>query len=76
MKYKYIQFVKRATTDKRITSVWRCKNRKSGQELGIVRWYAPWRKYCYFPTSQAVYSPGCLEDIADFISKEMEKRKK
>ncbi|MCK4245312.1 MAG: hypothetical protein KAX20_06780 [Candidatus Omnitrophica bacterium] len=42
-------------------------NNKSQGELGVVKWYPAWRQYCYFPTTQAVYSKGCLDDIGDFI---------
>lgn len=73
MVYEYVHFVK--VDDKPKTSVWRCQNIKGEDELGIVKWYAPWRQYCYFPTVQAVYSAGCLADIKDFISSEMKKRK-
>lgn len=64
-KYQYIHFVKVA--DKPKTSVWSCRNNRSQAELGEVRWYAPWRRYCYFPTNKAVYSLGCMNDIIDFI---------
>ena len=63
--FKYISFKK--IEDKAKTSVWSCRNNKSGSELGVVKWYGPWRQYCYFPTVQAVYSAGCLEDIKVFI---------
>jgi len=46
---------------------WRCTNNRNGDELGIVRWYGPWRQYCYFATAQAVYSKDCLIDIENFI---------
>jgi len=66
-KYQYIRVVKIADNPK--TSVWSCCNKHSGDELGIIKWYGPWRQYCYFPTTQAVYSKGCLDDIGDFISR-------
>ena len=63
--YKYLTFIKEAQPGK--TSVWQCCNTKSGTSLGIVKWFGDWRQYCYFPTVQAVYSAGCLRDIADFM---------
>ena len=65
--YKYIKFEKVAEKPK--TSVWACKNINSGHILGLVKWYFPWRQYAYFPTNQAVYSKGCLDDISDFLVK-------
>lgn len=64
-KYQYVQFVKVAQKSK--TSVWTCRNNRSGGELGRVRWYGPWRQYYYFPVTQAVYSRGCLKDICSFM---------
>ena len=72
--YKYIRFVK--INEKPKTSVWSCLNKSSGTELGTVGWYAPWRQYCFFNRVQAVYSAGCLNDIADFIKSAMEERKR
>ena len=64
-RYKYIHFLKIA--DKPKTSVWSCCNNKSEEELGQIKWYPGWRQYCYFPTTQAVYSVGCFEDVNDFM---------
>ena len=61
-KYRYIYFQKVGILDK-----WLCFNTRSNAELGQVCWYAHWHQYCYFPTIQAVYSVGCLQDIQDFI---------
>lgn len=63
--YKYINF--EMIEEKPKTKVWSCRNNKSNDELGIVKWYSGWRGYCYFPTVQAVYSRGCLDDISSFI---------
>ena len=65
MEYEFISF---KMTDKKLrTTTWLCINNRSGSELGIIKWYGAWRQYCYFPTAQAVYSKGCLEDIAQFL---------
>ena len=64
-KYQYIHFIK--IEDKPKTSVWACRNNRSNEQLGLIKWYSPWRQYCYFPTIQAVYNTSCLGDIADFI---------
>lgn len=69
---KYIHFV--LTAQKPKTSVWSCRNNRSGEELGVIKWYGPWRQYCYFPTVQAVYSAGCLDDIARFLDPRAKRR--
>ena len=63
--YKYISF--KLIEQKPKTQVYLCLNNKSQGELGLIKWYPSWRQYCYFPTVQAVYSSGCLNDIDDFL---------
>ena len=41
----------------------------SGQ-IGLVQWYARWRKYCFFPMANTVYEQICLREIADFCERE------
>lgn len=65
MRYPYIHF--ESISEK--PDIWSCRNNKSGEELGQVLWYRSWRQYCFVPTTQAIYSMGCLNDIADFIGK-------
>jgi hypothetical protein len=66
--YDYLRFVEKPRLPARATGVYGVLNKKSETELGMVRWHGPWRGYCFFPTIQAVYSAGCLKDIADFIA--------
>jgi hypothetical protein len=63
--FQYIHFVQLETRGK--TSVWSCRNTHHGEELGIIKWWGAWRQYCYFPTVEAIYSAGCLQDIQEFI---------
>lgn len=73
--YEYIKFVKQHTP-RRKTGMYVCKT-KDNFRLGIVKWYSPWRRYCYFPTAcgNSIYSEGCLKDIIDFIKQLMDLRK-
>lgn len=71
--YQFIHMAQMPGTGK--TSRWRVLNTKSGDELGIIAWYGPWRQYCFEPSQPAVYSAGCLNDIARFIGQlETERR--
>jgi len=69
LKYKFIHFIHVGQTVSQIEGhdLWSCRNNRSGEELGEIKWYRPWKQYCYFPTVQAVYSVSCFEDINDFI---------
>lgn len=77
-KYKYIQFDCESTTGK--TDIWSISNNKN-EYLGEVKWYAPWRQYCYYPEYDysvecTVLAGNCLIDIADFIKQLMDERRK
>ena len=61
-KYKYIYFYK-------IEDVFICKSLKDKNDLGIVKWYGPWRQYCFFPGNNTIFNKGCMDDIKDFINK-------
>jgi hypothetical protein len=48
----------------------------SSDVLGFVKWYAPWRKYCFFTAGpDFVFDSRCLADIQNFISGLMAERK-
>lgn len=34
--------------------------------LGTIKWYAPWRQYCFFPNEKSLYNQECLRDISYF----------
>lgn len=72
-KYTFINFVR--IKDKPKTSVWSCRNNRSGSQLGEVEYYPGWRQYVFIPTLQSIYSIGCMDDISDFI-KQLEKLRK
>jgi hypothetical protein len=47
----------------------------AGSILGHVKWYAPWRKYCFLTHGPLIFDAGCLNDIQDFINRLMTERK-
>ena len=38
--------------------------------LGEVKWYAPWRRYCFFPDGDTLYDHICLDQISAFCLRE------
>ncbi len=65
--YKYIHFSQLKTPPGKKTSAWACHS--SGPfPLGYVKWYGPWRQYCFYVDGHPVFSGGCLADIQDFLS--------
>jgi hypothetical protein len=71
--YEYLIFVVQQSTGK--TSRYHCTTKSAGALLGEVKWHSPWRQYCYFPQIQAVYSAGCMTDIAHFVKQLNDARK-
>jgi len=64
--YKHIEFFEGYRKPGMKTKVWVCMN-KNEVMLGVVRWYGPWRQYCFFPDKDTVFSKSCLDDIKDFV---------
>lgn len=46
-----------------------------GDLLGHIRWYGPWRQYCFFPAPGTIWNVGCLNDINQFIARLMAERR-
>lgn len=57
------------------TDVYEVRAKSDDFILGTIKWYAPWRQYCFFPTEDKVFSKGCLNQVNEFIDKLMEERK-
>lgn len=53
------------------TKRWDIRNKRSGGRLGRVKWYGPWRQYCFFPAGECVFNAGCLDEIYQFLKGEM-----
>ena len=72
-KYKWIYFSAVASTGK--TTIYNCYNEEHKTFLGEVKWYAPFRKYSFFPAANIVFETQCLKDIASFLDQLMLERK-
>ena len=47
-----------------------------GERLGTIRWYGPWRQYCFFPEPDTVWSAGCLADVQTAIARIAQRRRR
>jgi hypothetical protein len=75
-KTKYLLFFAEQMVGKRTKNI--CIiNRSSGNEIGFIEWYAPWRQYCFMPSLEfhTVWNNTCLTDIITVINKLMKERK-
>lgn len=37
--------------------------------LGRVKWYSPWRKYCFYPEDNIVWDNKCLTELVEYLNK-------
>lgn len=72
--YQYIEF--ELVEQKPKTLVYDILNNKSGDKIGIVKWFANWRQYVFVPSDSCIFSCGCLKDVIDFTEKVQENHKK
>jgi len=71
---KYLEFFKAGHTGK--TEVYNILSKHQGYVIGHIRWYGPWRQYCFYTAPNCVFNTGCLQDIQDFIGELMTERKR
>ena len=57
------------------TEIWNILSKSSEFVLGQIKWYSPWRQYCFFPSPNSVFNPTCMDDINKFIKELMRKRR-
>lgn len=58
------------------TAVYAVCSRSSGDGLGWIKWYAPWRQYCFFPHSETIWAKNCLIEVNEFIEGLMNERRR
>jgi hypothetical protein len=58
------------------TAVWGVFSKNHGDNLGVIKWFGPWRQYCFFSMDVAVFSSGCLRGLDKFLVALNEARKK
>jgi len=65
----YIEYMLTGTKPK--TNVYTIFSKSSGDRLGEIKWYAPWRQYCFFPDEETIWAKGCLNEVNFLIEKFM-----
>lgn len=70
---KYIDYT--LVEEKPKTDVYIVYAKSSLDTLGMIKWYAPWRQYCFFPADETIWSKNCLNEVNALIEKFMEEWK-
>lgn len=62
----YLTFEFTGESESRKTNIYWVKSQVD--LLGEIRWYAPWRRYCFSPDlkHRTIFDANCLREIADF----------
>ena len=72
--YKYIFFT--IIGHKPKTKVWGCYNKVfDNKKIGVVKWYAQWRKYLFFGIGDFSMDAQCASEISEFLKNAMEEHK-
>lgn len=66
-KYKHIHFDEDFEQLDPEKPTYFCKNNKTGNVLGTIAYYPPWRKYEFIGEGEAGFDTSCLADIIDFM---------
>jgi hypothetical protein len=74
---KYLLFKDegKAEGPKAKTRIWAVLNRTNNKVLGYVKWYAPWRKYCFFPEYTMCFDTNCMRNISIFCKDRTDEHK-
>lgn len=65
---RYLAFAWAGRSASGKTEVWRVTSMSSGDLLGGVSWYGPWRQYVFEPEGGCVFNNGCLNDVSGFLA--------
>lgn len=71
----YLSFHKHPSCATRKTEIWDVLNGGNQNLLGQIRWYAPWRRYCYSPAGPQWMDATCLQEVTNFLTTEMARHK-
>lgn len=51
----------------RKTPIYHINSLRSQDEIGQIKWYGAWRKYCFFPNGDTVWDKKCLDSVCDWL---------
>lgn len=71
----YLEFKEQPTRLGQVTKIWKVLSRQNGSWLGVVQWYASWRRYTYQPAGPQALDAACLEEMAQFVGTVTKERK-
>jgi len=70
----WIEFIESRPRNRK-TRLAEVRAKQHGILLGYVKWYSPWRQYAFYPEASTVWTPECMEAVADYIESLMTDRR-
>ena len=61
--------------DNRKTPIYHIESMLSKDEIGQIKWYGAWRKFCFYPNGDTIWDNKCLEQIIAFLNQVNTKKK-
>ena len=71
---EYLEFVTQVVEGKK-TLLTKVYSRRNGALLAEIKWYGPWRQYCFFPNPHTIWNPACLKEVNDVIETLMKRHR-
>lgn len=65
---KYFRVVREDIKEGRKTPVFHILD-NDDEEIGVIKWYGSWRKYCFFPNGETLWDSNCLISITYLLVK-------
>lgn len=75
VKSAYLDFDFAGESDSGKTEIWNVLSSSNDFILGQIKWYAPWRQYCFNPSPHTIFNTICMSDIRAMIKKLMDARR-
>lgn len=60
-------YILKKTIEGRKTSIYHIINNMR-ISIGSIKWFAPWRKYCFYPSTSTVWDNKCLQQILNLLN--------
>lgn len=51
------------------TTRYRVMAKKPHSLIGWIRWYGPWREWCFLPCQGTVWSESCMKDVIELVKR-------
>jgi len=72
---KWIEFHELPTEPGKKTRLIWIVSRSSGETLGYIKWWSPWRQYTFYPERSTVWNDGCLKSVIEKMQEMMKEHR-